>query len=79
MCHRTRIPISVQTCKGLLGEEWRQLSEGDTLTSVPCSAMAGDLQLDPNQAALGGQSSVRFVLHLGDQFTENSDVIMPMP
>lgn len=41
--------------------------------------MAGDLLLDPNQAALGGQSPVKFVLHFGEQFTDNCDVITPMP
>lgn len=34
--------------------------------------------LDTNQAALGGQSPSGLVLHLDDQFTDNSDVITPM-
>lgn len=56
-----------------------QATGNDTLTSVPCSAMAGEKLFDPNQAALGGQSPGRLVLHLDDQFTDNSDVMMPMP
>lgn len=54
-----------------------QVTASDTVTSVLCFAMAGEMLLDPNQAALGGQSCGGLVLYLGDQFTDHSDVITP--
>lgn len=49
-----------------------QATGSDTMTSVP------SMLFNPNQAALGGQSPDRLVLHLDYQFTDNSDVMMPM-
>lgn len=56
-----------------------QATGSDTVTSVPCSATAGEMLLEPNQAALGGRSPGGLVLHLDDQLTDNSDIMTLMP